>query len=160
MKFIHKAEEALLVTLFLVAVVVLTAQILSRYVLPYPLPWTEELARFLFLWIVFLGAAYITRNNGHIAINFLVNYLPDNIRLAVFVVMQMIIMFFLVVVVWVGVDLVGKVWKLPTIALGSSSAWEYSAVPVACTLMVLRIFFNTIHVLRFGLSEASEASLL
>ena len=40
MKFIHKAEEALLVTLFLVAVVVLTAQILSRYVLPYPLPWT------------------------------------------------------------------------------------------------------------------------
>ncbi len=60
MHYIRKAEELLLVSLFLVAVAVLTAQILSRYVMPYPLAWSEELARFLFL----SGPHTLDHNNG------------------------------------------------------------------------------------------------
>lgn len=160
MKYLYKAEEALLVFLFLTAVAVLTAQILSRYVMVYPLPWTEELARFLFLWIVFLGAAYIFRSDGHISINFLVNNFPSGLRMIVFVVMQIFIITFLVIVVFVGTDLVFKVWNLPTTSLEISSAWEYSAVPVSCAIMAIRAVLNTVHIVRFGFPETSDTSLL
>jgi TRAP-type C4-dicarboxylate transport system permease small subunit len=45
----------------------LTAQLASRYFLDYQFAWTEEMARLLFTWIVFFGAANITRRSDLIA---------------------------------------------------------------------------------------------
>ena len=159
MRFLRHAEEALLVTLFLAAFCVLIAQVLSRYLLPYPLAWTEELARFLFLWIVFLGAAYLFRGNNHIAITFFIDMFPRRVRLAAYVAMQLCILLFVVTVAWLGFDLAWKVRKLPTIAMGISSAWEYAAVPAACALMAVRSAANVVDVSRNGLPETRESSL-
>lgn len=160
MRFFRHAEEALLVALFLVAFCVLVAQILSRYLLPYPLAWTEELARFLFLWIVFLGAAYLFRGNNHIAITFFIDMFPRGVRIAAYVAMQLGILVFVATVAWLGADLAWKVRKLPTIAMGISSAWEYAAVPVASALMAVRTVINIVDVSRNGLPETHDSTLL
>ena len=53
-------EEYLLVFLMVVEVVVVFAQVVTRYVFHSPLAWSEELARYMFIWLVWIGAAYAT----------------------------------------------------------------------------------------------------
>ena len=63
-----------------VMIVTCTLQVLSRYVLDHPFSWTEEVARFSFIWWSFLGAAYVVRLNGHLGMDILVKVLPRKWR--------------------------------------------------------------------------------
>lgn len=64
--------ESLVSALFLFALLCLIAlQVFSRYLLQTPLSWTEELARYSMVWMVFMAAAQITSRDGHIAITLL-----------------------------------------------------------------------------------------
>ena len=63
-----------IVSLFLVVLVVLVfAQVVSRYLFNSPISWTEEMARILFVWITFLGTFLALKTKGHIAIETLLN---------------------------------------------------------------------------------------
>lgn len=160
MRTFEKLEEALLVLLFLAAFFVLIAQILSRHFFPYPLAWSEEAARFLFLWIVFLGAAYLVRLNGHIAITLLTARFPFGARTLVYLIMQGLVLGFAIVVCWHGADVAWKVRKLPTIAMGISSSWEYAAVPVSSALIALRTLANMVRALAEGAPNDADGSLI
>lgn len=160
MKTAKRLEEALLVALFLAAFAVLAGQILSRHFFPYPLAWSEEAARFLFVWIVFLGAAYLVRLNGHIAITLLTARFPEPVHRCVYLVMQALVLGFAVIVCWHGIDVAWKVRKLPTIAMGISSAWEYAAVPVSAGLIALRTAVNMVSTLRDGVPKEADGSLI
>ena len=155
-----RCEEALLVGLFLTAFAVLVAQIVSRHLLPYPLAWSEELARFLFLWIVFLGAAWLVRLNGHVAITILTERLSPRVGCIVYVAMQCCILVFATVVCWQGADVAWKVRQLPTIAMEISSAWEYAAVPVGAGLIAVRTAFGIVRAVRGGRPQAPHQSLI
>lgn len=160
MRTIEKLEEALLVLLFLTAFAVLVLQILSRHFFPYPFAWSEEAARFLFLWIVFLGAAYLVRLNGHIAISLLTNRFPTRLRTMVYIVMQALILVFAIALCWHGADVAWKVRKLPTIALGISSVWEYAAVPISAGLIAVRTGVNMLRATREGAPKDADGSLI
>lgn len=58
------AGMLLLVTLLVLVVL----QVVSRYVFASPFSWTEELARFVFIWMVFAAAAFVTARRRHIAV--------------------------------------------------------------------------------------------
>ena len=160
MKIFEKLEEALLIALFLGAFTVLAGQILSRHFFPYPLAWSEEAARFMFTWIVFLGAAYLVRLNGHIAITLLTARFPEALHKFVYLAMQVLVLGFAVIVCWHGIDVAWKVRKLPTIAMGISSTWEYAAVPVATGLIALRTVVNMLTALRNGAPKEADGSLI
>ena len=65
----------LLVTLFL--------QVFTRFITRDPLSWTEEAARYLYVYVVFLGSSAAVSDRTHVAIDFLVLRLPRWARLAV-----------------------------------------------------------------------------
>lgn len=52
-------------------------QVVTRYVFNYPLPWTDELARTLFVWIIMIGSAVAAWARSHIAVTFFANKLPQ-----------------------------------------------------------------------------------
>lgn len=155
-----RIEETILVSLFLFALLALTLQIVSRYIFPYPLAWTEELARFLFTWIVFLGSAYILRDGGHVSINILIKRLPNKIQLGTVITLQIAVLIFLCILSWVGWQLAFKVNPLPTIAMGISSSWEYSAVPVAASIMSFRTVHTIIDIWRNGVPQSEGKARL
>lgn len=138
MRYLHKLEEGFLIALFLLALAALTAQLASRYFLEAQFPWTEELARLTFTWIVFFGAAYAMRTGGLIAVTMLSDKLPDGPRGAVSLAMHLACAVFFGVTAWVGTTVAIKVSTLPTIAMGVSSSFEYAAVPAASVLMCAR----------------------
>lgn len=61
--------------------------VFTRYAIGYQSSWTDELARFLMIWVGMLGAAYASGKNMHIAIDLLPQYLNDknNKRLDIFI---------------------------------------------------------------------------
>ncbi|WP_112323082.1 TRAP transporter small permease [Oceanibium sediminis] len=160
MKTLHRLEDLFLVTLFLAALLALTAQLGSRYFLDYQFPWTEELARFLFTWIVFLGAANVMRHSGLIAVTLIPDRMPDGPRNMLAIFMHLLGGVFFLILVWVGIQLCLKVAGLPTIAMGISSAFEYGAVPAGAALMALRSFGAALRIWRHGLPRDTAATLM
>lgn len=61
-------------------VVVISLQIVMRYVFNSPLKWTEELARYSYAWFCLFGVALVTKDRSHLTVSFLVDRLPRKIR--------------------------------------------------------------------------------
>lgn len=71
-----KYLDNLLALLLGLIVVIMFAQVLFRYVFNNSLAWSEELIRFVFVWLTFIGGAILIRDNAHIAVEFFVERLP------------------------------------------------------------------------------------
>lgn len=79
---LDKFEFAVCVVLITVLLIVSTSSVLSRYVLPTPLAWSEELSRFLFMWLVFFTCSYAVRTKASLAIDFIPTMVLKNKPLA------------------------------------------------------------------------------
>lgn len=100
-------------------------------------PWTEELARYTLIWMVFLGAGIGVRHAQMIALEFAVRAVPDRLGIAVrYLVMAMSIVFF-GMLIWVGIQFVelGRTETSPV--LGITKNWVYWAMPVGMAVMIL-----------------------
>lgn len=69
-------ESTLVTTALLLMIVVVFLQVFFRYVVSYSLPWSEELARYLMTWVVFVGASMGAREGAHIGVAAFVNIMP------------------------------------------------------------------------------------
>ncbi len=69
---LDRALEIFLMILMILLVADVTWQVITRFILPKPSPFTEELARFLLIWISFLGSAFAYRKGMHLGIDFFV----------------------------------------------------------------------------------------
>ena len=73
-----KVEGAVMVVWFAIVLLVMTCQVISRYVLNAPLNSSEEFARYSFVWISYIGCAYCVGVDGHTNITALLHKLPVN----------------------------------------------------------------------------------
>lgn len=73
-------EPILMAVIFYVMTAVVTVQVVLRFIFNSGFSWAEELARFLFVWLMYFSISYATRNNGHINITFLVDRLNEKTR--------------------------------------------------------------------------------
>ena len=94
-RFLDTAMMALLVGI--VSLVLL--QISQRYFSLFPTPWTEEMSRYLFVYLTFVGSAYLIKEKGHITVDVIVERLPRKVRLGVLVVVYLLLMLFLYIFV-------------------------------------------------------------
>ena len=69
--FLYRIEKEVCWVAFLVMLILLVVQVACRYVLKMPLAWSEELARFVYVSVSFLGASIAIRESSHITINLL-----------------------------------------------------------------------------------------
>lgn len=123
---------AVSVTLFTVLVATTTWQVVSRQILNEPSTWSEELARLLFVWLSFLGSAFLFGERGHIAVDFLARKLPfAGQRVAQIFVQAMVLLFALVGLVWGGYLAASIAWEQNLTALPFTIGWVYLVIPIA-----------------------------
>jgi TRAP-type C4-dicarboxylate transport system permease small subunit len=140
-----------------VLLVVLGLQVATR-IAGASLSWTEEAARYLFIWIIWLGASGAVRDRSHIGIAFLVNFLPARLRLAVALVVNALVLFFLANVVYWGWRAVVRQWDIPTAALELPTGLVYLVLPVSAALMVVRTIVQMHEDVRAGDPAAVPAA--
>ena len=120
------------------AIVVITvAAVWWRYVLNAPIAWIEQVSNMLFIWIVFIGAAVLYRQQLHIAVDMFVRMLPDRILGIAFWIIELANLSFIVILFLSSLKLSIDVLGNTTGALDITPAWFYFSAPVACAMMML-----------------------
>jgi len=146
-----KRPELAIAMLILVAFLVLASlQIITRYVFGQQFVWTEELSAVLLIWLTFLGAAAIERDNGHVRLHTLDELLPGRVTRWIYAVYDVAILFWLGCLIYGGYALLGQLNFEMTPALKIPYRYVMIVVPIAAALMalyVLRNFLTNIGVL-------------
>jgi TRAP-type transport system small permease protein len=131
--------DYVIAVLFATTILVITAQVLWRYAFGSPLVWTEEAARYLFMWITFLGAALAVRDGIHIRVTLLTDRLPARVRRVMTVVQLVLMVLLMGFLVYVGVVWVRANTGSRTPALGLPLSYAvYTSLPAA---MLWGIYF-------------------
>ena len=137
--------------LFVVLLLTVIWGVLTRYLLGDQAPWTEELARFLLVWVSFLGAALAYAGQQHLGIDLLVaRFDPWTRRLAECVVHGIVALFAFGVMGFGGFELCRERFAsgqlLPS--LGVSKAWQYLVVPLSGVMIGLLAVIHLVETAR------------
>lgn len=150
--------QPILVVLVVGIVVTTTSQVVSRYVFGSPLIWTEEVARYLGIWLVMLGTGLVLGENMHVGIDYVLEKAPPKLNVVLSTVSLLATFLFSLALVVYGSRLVFAVRNAQTAALRISMGWVYLAVPVGGALLAVYALFLLISTLRKGAKKASEES--
>jgi TRAP-type C4-dicarboxylate transport system permease small subunit len=131
---------ALIVLLAGMAMIIF-ANVVLRYLTNNSLEWAEEVARYLMVWLTFLGAGPVLRYGGHLAVDNLQDSLPPALALGLRVLIASLLMAFFGFMVVYGLEYVERTQFQMTPNTQVSMAWVYSAMPVGGLLLVVHYLF-------------------
>lgn len=149
-KIIRKINDlAVMIVLALLSLFVVL-QVVCRYALGAPLTWSEELARYLQIWMVMLGSAVMMRKGGHLAIDLVTSSLPAKAkRVTDFVAFAAIIIFF-AIVCYQGIFLTINAARQTSPAMNMPMSYVYAALPVGSALILMETIIRFIRFVRTG----------
>lgn len=136
----------LLIVMMALLVTDVTWQVLTRFILPQPSSFTEEVARFLLIWISLIGGAYAYRQNSHLGFDLLVKKI--SVTKAEYLrkfCCCLVSIFAVLVLIIGGANLVEMTWTLGqrSPVLNIPMAFVYSVIPLSgfLFLMYSTLFF-------------------
>lgn len=115
-------------------------QIIMRYIFKNANVWTEELTRYLFIWLTMIGSAVAYRNGRHMDVDYFVGLMSKKIKSINFVVCNALLLSFLGTVFYQGIKLVGVTHKQLSSGMRIPMSYIYLAIPVGCFLTLLFAF--------------------
>lgn len=133
--------------------------VFTRYVMGAQANWTEELARFLLIWITLLGGAVAFGTRSHLGVDYFVGKLhPDGGKLMAVAAQLVVLMFSVSIFLVGGVQVVRDALYMEqtTPALGWKMGHVYLALPIAGVFMVIYTLENIIEVLRASPEQLRE----
>ncbi len=146
----EKLEAVFLSIVLIAATLIVFAQVVTRYCLKVPLPWSEEVARYLFLWLTWVGASYATKERKHVTIDIVYEMLPKAGQKVCTIISTGVWIAFLCVMVYISVKLTASVASGGMIAVGSGiPMWvPYASIPTGMCMMLFRLLQNCVHDLK------------
>lgn len=150
-------EEYLLVLFSLVMVSVITLQVFMRFVLNSSLTWSEELARYCFVWLIYIGISYGVKKQRHIKVDVALALLKDKGKNILTLISNVLFLIFAIFVVIYGYDvaqsLLGFGQKSPSLSIPMGLV--YLATPVGMGLTAIRLIQQIIQQIKslFGDGE-------
>lgn len=165
-KILGNIEEYLCEILLSCFVTILFAQIMLRQFFQYSLPWGDELATYMFVWFAYLGASVAAKMSAHNRVTFHFKFFPPIVKKISEALADLLWVCFNLYFVWLSYDFVfnrmNLFWKSQTIGLPMK--YFYMILPIAFTLMSIRILWNNYLALCKGVElidpEAEEIEQL
>ncbi len=149
-EFLYRAEICIVVPAVMAMILVAFGQVVGRYFLNYAPAWCEEMARYLFIWVVFIGAPIGVRAREHMALRVLTDRLPHSRRVFCNVCIYVVAAVFLAALTWQGVEIVNRTTFQVSPTLEISMRWVYAAIPIGSGLMLLHLL---ISLLKTGVTD-------
>lgn len=139
---VEKALACVLIVALLVAVIV---QVVSRYVFSSPIPWTEEAARFLLIWMTLIAAAYVMSERLHVSVDIVVAKLGRRATAVVDTIATLIVVAGAAVLMVAGVTLMRDTAALSAPATSLPMPVVYAAGVVGFALIALHGIGNIVQ---------------
>ena len=124
--------------ILLVAFTLLTlVQVVSRYIFEMPLSWSEQLARYMFIWMLMLYMPVIMRHGNNLGFDLIVNRLPKKAQDVFWVLCEFLIAGFAALYCTYSIQLCQKFAKKTLVGLGIKAPWVYSSQIVGAAILCL-----------------------
>lgn len=144
---LHGVLRVICIALFALLIVLVVWQVFTRLVLNDPAPWTEEGARFAFVWVSLIGIAIAVGEKADVVMDFLVAKLPLPLQRGADIVAYLAsIAFILFVLVHGGLQQVERAWEQTNPVLPFTQGQLYLALPVAGILLTLFLLMHIVGV--------------
>lgn len=134
------SNKWLLVVILAVMSVLVSANVISRYVFSFSFTWVEEVTRYMMIWATFLGCGMALRVGGHIAIDALAESVPAPFARCIRVLISLILVVALLFMTVLGAQYAEFAWEQETPVLGWSFGAIYLSIPAGGVLMLLHLF--------------------
>lgn len=144
-KFLNNFEEYCLMILFPIMTSVVFIATIGRYLQLFSLPWSEELSRYIMVWMAYLGASVGIKRNAHLGVEVLINMLPKKIQRAAAYVRVVIIIIFNSLIIYYSFQIISHQIRIQQTspALFIPIWIAYLAVPFGMFLMGVRLIQAT-----------------
>jgi len=156
-QFYDIIEEYIAYVFFSVIFVLMVFGVVTRYLFHTSYSWNIELCRYSFVWLTFAGAAYVRRENAHIRIEFVINYLNRKLppwgRMAIWLFKEILTIGFLIALIYLGFILANKTWRFKSQAMQISQFYLYISASFGGLLYLYREILGIIRDLRTNLLE-------
>lgn len=143
MKYYNKLENFLIMLGLSSMGIVLAYQVFMRYVVNRPVIWSEEFARYVFVWFTYLGASYGVKRKAHIRLSFLHERLPRKLQILINIITNLIMVVVFLYLVPYGIEAVKYQHELLSSAMQIPLSYIFVAIPIGLTLVSIRLLINT-----------------
>lgn len=134
-------EEYILVILSTFTVVIIFSQVVLRYIFSSSLPWSEEIARYAFIWLIYVGVSYGVKRQKHLSVDVITMLFNDKGRIIINMIANVLFLIFALVITYYGIDIVGRITR-ESAALGIPMEYVYLALVVGMILTSIRLIQN------------------
>lgn len=150
-RLLDQISEKLSIFIIGLMVILVVWQVVSRYVFKTPVPWSEQLAKYLFVWLVLINGAYMFGKKGHMNISFFKGLMPQKIQQILDYVVQIAVLLFAAGILLIGGYMALKV-GIPQrdAALTISMGYVYAALPISGILTCFYSICNLTDMARAG----------
>ena len=146
MEFVDQLARKFLIVVTAAMTLTIILQVLFRYLLKNPLVWTEELARYLMIWMAFVGASCIIRKWQNIYVDFFIDKLSTRRRRIAYFVQKLVVFAVLLYTLVLCVQVIPAVaGNQVTAAMGINMMWAQSALIAGLLLMALQNLGILLH---------------
>jgi len=136
------AERLVAGALLIAVFALIIFQVFTRYVLSVPLPWSEEIARLMVVWLTFVGAGFVSSRNAHIAVDILAVYLPKKLAAASQIFALLLVAAAAAYMVWAAISLMVLTGPLRMTASSLPMPLLYGAVLVGYLMILGHTLLN------------------
>lgn len=151
----RNAERWALLVFYVMLVATMFIEVLRREIMSYSSIWGEEIVRYAFIYLAWIGAAAAVRERGHIRIDVILEYVGRRVKALIYIFGDLVMF---------AVALVALYWSFETVLVSAkfgsvthglrvSQVWFLSAVPIGFALLIFRLtqsFIRDVNDLRHG----------
>ncbi|MDR3231882.1 MAG: TRAP transporter small permease [Synergistaceae bacterium] len=143
-------EEYFVVWTMALMTLLVFCQVVMRYVFRNSLSWSEELARFIFMWLSWIGASYAVKERSHFRVEMFANLMKGRRRIRFELLILVIWFAFAAIMTWLGTRLTIFLMEKRQIspAMEIPMSWVYASVPAGCGLMAVRLIVEIVKILK------------
>jgi len=140
-KIDEDGERWLLLVFYTTIVATITVEVVRRFGMSYSSIWGEEIARYAFIFLAWIGASAGVKRRAHIRIDILLHYLPYRGKAAIYLFGDIATLIFAVIVLFLSVEPVLTSIKFGSVTHGLriSQAWFFAAVPIGFAMLTFRV---------------------
>jgi len=135
------AERWALLFFYVLLVSTMFIEVIRREVFSYSSIWGEEVVRYAFIYLAWIGASSAVRERAHIRIDVLMHYVPSQVKTLIYILGDLVMFAVAIVALYWSFEVVMVSLKFGSVTDGLriSKVWALSAVPIGFTLMIFRL---------------------
>ena len=139
--FDKNAERWALLVFYTMLVATMAIEVLRREIFSYSSIWGEEIVRYSFIYLVWIGAASAVKERAHIRIDVLFHYVGPRVKALLYILGDLIMLFVALIAVYWSFETAAVSWKFGSVTDGLrvSKVWFLLAVPIGFALMIFRL---------------------